>query len=44
MEKPTKEEVEGMRDTLKVLGTKSESYYDACSDEYIIREYDRLGI
>lgn len=41
--KHTKSEIEDMRETLKVFGRKSETYYDACTDEQICIEYDRLG-
>ena len=42
LEETKREEVEAMRETLKIMGTKSEGYYDKCSDEQIGREYDAM--
>lgn len=37
-------DIQAMKETLIVLGTKSEQYYETCSDEQIIAEYDKLGV
>lgn len=37
-------DIEAMRETLKVLGTKSEGYYDLCSAEQVEIEYNRLTL
>lgn len=42
MSKATAEEIQGMRETLIVLGTKSETYYLSCTPEQIEREYNRF--
>lgn len=38
----TKDDIEAMRETLKILGTKSENYYDKCSNAQVKEEYDRM--